>query len=134
MINEFQLKACTIDYFWNDGSNWADPVRQEVIQFLYCMSKNKNAVGVWEAAEQCAEQYIEVDPWFTIHACMADGTGTAILEEYVEETQSSGINITAQNIPVVTINGNVSLDAVQDLTAAICVNFVSFHKLHFMLT
>jgi hypothetical protein len=88
------------------------------------MSKNKNAVGVQTAAEQCAEQYIEVDPWPTIHACFLN-EGTAILEEYVEETQSSGINITAQNIPVVTINGNVSESAVNDLIAALCQNFVS---------
>ncbi len=89
------------------------------------MSKNKNAVGIYAAAEQCSEQYIEVDPWPTIYGCMLDGEGTAILEEYIEETQSSGINITAQNIPVVTINGNVSESAVNDLIAAVCENFVS---------
>jgi hypothetical protein len=126
-INKFVFKACTIDYFWNDGANWTDPVRQEVIEFIYCMSKNKNAVGVWTAAEQCSEQYIEVDPWPTIHGCILNGEGTAILQEYIEETQSSGINITAQNIPVVTINGNVSESAVNDLIAAICQYFVSIY-------
>jgi hypothetical protein len=88
------------------------------------MSKNKNAVGVWAAAEQCSEQYIEVDPWPTIHGCFYED-GDALLLEYIQETQSSGINITAQNIPVVTINGNVSESAVNDLIAAICQNFVS---------
>jgi hypothetical protein len=89
------------------------------------MSKNKNAVGVWTAAEQCSQQYIEVDPWPTIHGCILEGEGTAILEEYIEETQSSGINLTAHNIPVVTINGIVSEPAVEDMIAAICQNFVS---------
>jgi hypothetical protein len=89
------------------------------------MSKNKNAVGVWDAAEQCSQQYIEVDPWPTIHGCVVEGEGNAIFDEYIEETQSSGINITAQNIPVVTIDGNVSTDAVQDFIAAICQHFVS---------
>jgi hypothetical protein len=89
------------------------------------MSKNKDAVGVWRAAERCSQQYIEVDPWPTILGCIVSGDGTAILDEYIEETQSSGINITAHNIPVVTINGNVSESAVNDLIAAICENFVS---------
>jgi hypothetical protein len=56
---------------------------------------------------------------------MRDGVGTAILGEYIEETQSSGINFTAHNIPVVTINGIVSESAVNDLIAAVCENFVS---------
>jgi hypothetical protein len=89
------------------------------------MSKNKDSVGVWIAAERCSEQYIEVDPWPTIHACMLEGDGNSILQEYIEETQSSGINITGQNIPVVTINGNVSESAVNNLIAAVCDNFVS---------
>jgi hypothetical protein len=92
------------------------------------MSKNKDAVGVWTAAERCSEQYIEIDPWPTIFGCMINGGGTAILEEYIEETQSSGINITAHNIPVVTINGNVSESAVNDLIAAVCEVFVSFEQ------
>jgi hypothetical protein len=92
------------------------------------MSKNKDAVGVWTAAERCSEQYIEVDPWPTIHGCILDGEGNAILEEYIQETQSSGINITAHNIPVVTINGNVSESAVNDLIAAVCENFVSIFR------
>jgi hypothetical protein len=92
------------------------------------MSKNKDAVGVWTAAERCSEQYIEVDPWPTIFGCMTSGGGNAILEEYIEETQSSGINITAHNIPVVTINGNVSESAVNDLIAAVCENFVSIFR------
>jgi hypothetical protein len=101
------------------------PVRQEVIEFIYCMSKNEVEVGVWIAAKRCSEQYIEVNPWPTIHGCILEGAGTAILQEHIEETQSSGINIIVQNIPVVTINGNVSESAVKDLIAAICENFVS---------
>ena len=89
------------------------------------MSKNKDAVGIWDAAERCSQQYIEVDPWPTIHGCVVEGLANNILEEYIEETQSSGINITAHNIPVVTINGIVSESAVNDLIAAICENFVS---------
>ena len=89
------------------------------------MYKNKDSVGVWIAAERCSQQHIEVDPWPTIHACILEGDGNSILQEYIEETQSFGINITAQNIPVVTINGNVSESAVNNLMAAVCDNFVS---------
>jgi len=90
------------------------------------MSKNKNAVGADQAAEQCAQQYIEVDPWFTIHACAVGGDGNAIFDEYIEETQSAGINISAQNIPVVTIQGYVNTSATEDFIKTICEHFVSF--------
>lgn len=84
-------------------------------------------MGVWRAAEQCSEQNIEVDPWPTVFMC-AKNEGESILGEFVEETQSAGIDITHQNIPVVTINGNVSEEAVTNLIEALCQQFVSIAK------
>ena len=90
------------------------------------MSKNNHAVGVWQAAEQCSEQKIEIDPWPTVFMC-AKNEGEAILGEYVEETESANIDIESQGIPVVTINGTVSELAVTNLIEALCEQFVRFY-------
>ena len=118
------LQGCIIDYYWNDGENWTDPVRQEVIETLYCTAKNKHAVGIWDAAEQCSEQTIETDPWPTILMCSKD-EGKGIFTENIEETQSN-IHESDRIFPLVTINGNISRDAVNDLIEALCQQFVSF--------
>ena len=117
------LQSCIIDYYWNDGANWTDPVRQEVIQSLYCIARNKNGVGIWETAEQCSEETIEVDPWPTINVCARD-EGEDIFEDFIQITQST-IRESDRNFPVVTINGNISLNAINDLIGALCQQFVS---------
>ena len=89
------------------------------------MSKNKHAVGVWTAAEQCSEQNIEVDPWPTIYVCSKD-EGKGIFANYIELTESAGIDIhNNKTVPIVKINGNVSEDAVNNLIDTLCQQFVS---------
>jgi hypothetical protein len=89
------------------------------------MSKNIHAVGVWTAAEQCAEKNIEIDPWPTIAICARD-EGKAIFDEYIQETESAGLDIhNNKTVPIVKINGNVSEDAVNDLIQTLCDQFVS---------
>ena len=122
--NAMKLQACAIDFFWNDGNNYTDPIRQEIFDFIVCTVKNKRMLNVMDAAELCSEQYIEADAWFTIHGCYVDGTAEAILGEYIEETQSIIVNVTQHAIPIVLING----EEVTDLTtikAQICGLYVS---------
>ena len=76
------------------------------------------------AAEVCSEQFIEVDAWFTIHGCYIDGSATAILDEYIQEADSTIVDIQNHEIPIVLING-VEVSHLGNIRAQICLFFVS---------
>jgi len=122
--NSMRLQVCTLDFFWNDGNNYTDPIRQEVFEFIVCTFKNRKLLNVMDAAELCSEQFLEADAWFTIHGCYIDGTGEALLGEYVEEAQSTIVDIEHHNIPILLING-VEVTDLTNLKKLVCGKFVS---------
>lgn len=119
-----KLQACALDYFWNDGNNYTDPIRLEVFQFLKCTFKNRKMLNPMDAAEICSEEALDPDAWITIHACFAEGTADGIFMEYIEETQSLVENIATKSIPIVHIY-NETLEDLTTLRAKICSYFVS---------
>ena len=128
-----KLQACVLDYFWNDGNNFTDPIRQQVFDHLWCVSKNKRMIqDPVDLAAQCSDEYLQGDAWFTIHGCFIDGTGDNILREYVQDTQSTIADVEHKSIPIVFINGVQVVD-LSTMKQQVCSLYVSVLRFIFGL-
>ena len=122
--NAMKMQACALDFFWNDGNNYTDPIRQEVFDFLWCVTKNKRMLNVMDSAEICSEEYLEFDAWFTIHGCLIDGTAEGIFDEYTEKTRFIFQNLGKTVIPTMLINDQEVTD-LTSIEAQVCALYVS---------
>lgn len=122
-----QLHACALNFFWNDGNNYTDPIRKEIFDFIVCTFKNKRLKNVMEAAEICSNEHIETDAWYTIHGCLFDGTGNVIFEEYISQTGNLIENIAKHTIPIILFNDTTEITDLSNIKSLICNNFDDYH-------
>ena len=109
------LKACLLKLYYQTDT--VDVLNSIACTFTDAMLNNTD-----NALNACVNQNIEgndeVDPWSSIHACVIEGTGDSLLQEYSQLVSGLSPNIT--HVPWILIDDEHDLQAEIRLIDELC--------------